>query len=123
MDILNFVRSYTLERGYAPSIREVGDAVGLASSSTVHSHLRTLVVKGYINKVTSQPRSMSLREPQPVPGKPVEPAVSDVLSRWMEWAQSIIDNDGKFTNVFTNFGLADLQNKTDALLRRGKAVA
>ncbi len=49
-DILDFIKLKVQEKGYPPSVREIGQAVGLASSSTVHGHLSRLEEKGYIRR-------------------------------------------------------------------------
>ena len=46
--ILEFIESELRRRGYPPSVREIADAVGLASPSTVHAHLATLQRQGYL---------------------------------------------------------------------------
>lgn len=67
-DILATIRELILERGYSPSIREIGDAVGLSSSSTVHSHLRALEIKGFIKRKPGTVRAITLVDtPAPVP--------------------------------------------------------
>ncbi len=58
--ILFFIRESVESRGFPPSIREIGEAVGLSSSSTVHSHLRSLETKGYLRRNPSKPRSIEL---------------------------------------------------------------
>ena len=58
--ILDCIRESILSRGYPPSIREVGEAVGLSSSSTVHTHLSTLERKGFIRRTPGGPRSITL---------------------------------------------------------------
>ena len=55
-EILKTVR----ERGYPPTVREIGDAVGLSSPSTVHSHLNALMKAGYIRKDPSKPRAIEV---------------------------------------------------------------
>lgn len=60
--ILAFIRGYVTERGYPPSIRDIGVEVGLSSSSTVHSHLQRLERKGYLSRAKSKPRSLQLAE-------------------------------------------------------------
>ena len=45
-DILEFIKEEVRTKGYPPSVREIGEAVGLASSSTVHGHLNRLESKG-----------------------------------------------------------------------------
>lgn len=46
IDILEFIKEEVNAKGYPPSVREIGEAVGLASSSTVHGHLSRLEKKG-----------------------------------------------------------------------------
>ncbi len=57
---LNYIAETLEERGYPPSVREVCDALGLASSSTVHSHLQALQRKGYIRIDPTKPRAIEL---------------------------------------------------------------
>ena len=59
-EILDFICRSVQSRGFPPSIREIGEAVGLSSSSTVHSHLRTLEEKRYIRRNPSKPRSIEI---------------------------------------------------------------
>lgn len=58
--ILEYIRECIVGRGWPPSIREIGNAVDLSSSSTVHSHLRALETKGYIRRSPSKPRALEL---------------------------------------------------------------
>lgn len=60
--ILDFIRENVKHRGYPPSVREIGEAVGLASSSTVHGHLERLQAKGYLRKDPTKPRAIELLE-------------------------------------------------------------
>lgn len=46
--VLNFIKEYIKEHGYAPTVREIGEGVGLKSTSSVHSHLRKLLALGLI---------------------------------------------------------------------------
>lgn len=59
--ILEFIELQMRERGFPPSVREIGDAVGLNSPSTVHSHLNTLQRHGYLRRDPSKPRSIEVR--------------------------------------------------------------
>ncbi len=59
--ILEFIESQIRERGYPPSVREIGDAIGLASPSTVHSHLNTLQKLGYLRRDPTKPRAIEVR--------------------------------------------------------------
>lgn len=56
--ILNFVSAEVQSKGYPPSVREIGAAVGLSSSSTVHAHLRALERKGLVKRDPSKPRAL-----------------------------------------------------------------
>jgi repressor LexA len=60
--ILEFVKKYMREKGYPPSVREIGENVGLSSSSTVHGHLSRLEEKGYLRRDLSKPRAIELLE-------------------------------------------------------------
>ncbi len=59
-EILDFIRAEIHRRGYPPSVREIGEAVGLSSSSTVHSHLAALEAKGYLRRDPSKPRALEV---------------------------------------------------------------
>lgn len=57
---LQFIADTVTERGYPPSVREICDALGLASSSTVHSHMQALQRKGYLRIDPTKPRAIEL---------------------------------------------------------------
>ncbi|HVM52285.1 MAG TPA: transcriptional repressor LexA [Acidimicrobiales bacterium] len=59
--ILEFIVSQQRDRGFPPSVREIGEAVGLTSPSTVHSHLETLQRRGYLRKDPTKPRAIEVR--------------------------------------------------------------
>lgn len=59
-EILRYIKSKVMEKGYPPSVREIGQAVGLSSSSTVHGHLGKLEEKGYIRRDPTKPRAIEL---------------------------------------------------------------
>ena len=61
--ILEVIRSSVTTRGYPPSIREIGDAVGLTSTSSVAHQLRTLERKGYLRRDANRPRAVDVRMP------------------------------------------------------------
>ncbi|SDX77364.1 MULTISPECIES: transcriptional repressor LexA [unclassified Paenibacillus] len=58
--ILEFIKTEVREKGYPPSVREIGEAVGLASSSTVHGHLDRLEKKGLIRRDPTKPRAIEI---------------------------------------------------------------
>ncbi|SOC38244.1 transcriptional repressor LexA [Ureibacillus acetophenoni] len=69
-DILAFIKEEVRTKGYPPSVREIGEAVGLASSSTVHGHLARLESKGLIRRDPTKPRAieiLDMEEEVPVP--------------------------------------------------------
>jgi repressor LexA len=59
-EILMFIIETVKEKGYPPSVREIGEAVDLASSSTVHGHLERLEKKGYIRRDPTKPRAIEI---------------------------------------------------------------
>jgi repressor LexA len=62
-EILDLILQTVQERGYPPSVREIGEAVGLSSPSTVHSHLSALVKGGYLRRDPSKPRAIEVTDP------------------------------------------------------------
>ncbi|MCS7461161.1 transcriptional repressor LexA [Paenibacillus doosanensis] len=62
MAILEFIKNEVKDKGYPPSVREIGEAVGLASSSTVHGHLERLEKKGLIRRDPTKPRAIEITD-------------------------------------------------------------
>ncbi|GAB6423461.1 hypothetical protein bcgnr5372_28320 [Bacillus luti] len=58
--ILNFLQKRIQECGYPPSIREIGEGMGISSPSTIHSHLLKLEEKGFIHRDHSKPRAIKI---------------------------------------------------------------
>src|SRR6476620_2046794 len=58
--VLEFIDLQVRERGYPPSVREIGEAVGLSSSSTVHAHLAALQEKGFLRRDPTNPRAIEV---------------------------------------------------------------
>lgn len=78
--ILDVIRASVTSRGYPPSIREIGDAVGLTSTSSVAHQLRTLERKGYLRRDPNRPRAVDVRSSEDAATAVVtEVAGSDVL--------------------------------------------
>jgi len=65
--VLDYIRKTVAERGYPPSVREIGEAVGLSSPSTVHSHLSSLVEAGAIKRDPTKPRAIMVVDDSPAP--------------------------------------------------------
>jgi repressor LexA len=84
--VLEFIDTEVRRRGYPPSVREIGEAVGLSSPSTVHAHLGALQDKGYIHRDPTKPRALEITY-EPMSGATVErrpvrhvPLVGDVAA-------------------------------------------
>jgi repressor LexA len=78
--ILNVIRASVSTRGYPPSIREIGDAVGLTSTSSVAHQLRTLERKGYLRRDPNRPRAVDVRGADDMIAPPItDVAGSDAL--------------------------------------------
>ena len=58
--VLEFIDAELRRRGYPPSVREIGEAVGLSSSSTVHAHLAALQEKGFLTRDPTKPRALEV---------------------------------------------------------------
>ncbi|SES90454.1 transcriptional repressor LexA [[Clostridium] polysaccharolyticum] len=59
-EILDYIKSEILQRGYPPAVREICEAVNLKSTSSVHSHLETLEKNGYIRRDPTKPRAIEI---------------------------------------------------------------
>lgn len=59
-EVLKFVKEFMVSHGYPPTVREIGEALGLSSPATTHSHLKGLEEKGYIRKNGSKNRAIEL---------------------------------------------------------------
>ena len=59
-EILNYIKDEILERGFPPAVREICQAVGLKSTSSVHSHLESLEKNGYIRRNPTKPRAIEI---------------------------------------------------------------
>jgi repressor LexA len=68
--ILEVIRDAVADRGYPPSIREIGEAVGLTSTSSVHSQLEALQRKGFIRRDPTKPRAIEVHLEEPVAAVP-----------------------------------------------------
>ncbi|WEV55072.1 transcriptional repressor LexA [Leuconostocaceae bacterium ESL0723] len=70
IQVLRFIHDAQSKNGFPPTVREIGEAVGLSSSSTIHGHIERLVKKGYLSKDVSKPRARAIE---------VTPAGLDIL--------------------------------------------
>lgn len=124
--ILEFIDAETRQRGYPPSVREIGTAVGLTSPSTVHSHLTTLQDRGFLHRDPSKPRAIEVRF-DPVSGAPVErapichvPLVGDVAAGADVLAHENIEESLPLPAEFTGDGeLFMLRVRGDSMIEAG----
>jgi repressor LexA len=70
-EIWNFLVDYVGRHGYPPTVREIGESVGLASPSTVHAHLANLERAGYLRRDPTKPRALELLRDRPADTAPV----------------------------------------------------
>ena len=78
--ILQAIAEFKAERGYPPSVREIGERVGLSSSSTIHAHLKALERRGLISRDPTKPRALR-SEMEPANGASPETIVVPVLGK------------------------------------------
>ena len=81
-EIWSFLVDYVDRHGYPPTVREIGEAVGLASPSTVHAHLANLERAGLLRRDPSKPRALELtgRESEPVATLPKLPLLGQIAA-------------------------------------------
>ena len=102
--ILEVIHEFTAERGYPPSVREIGERVGLSSSSTIHAHLKTLERRGLISRDPTKPRALrSEVNPggSPVPETIVMPVVGKVAAGVPITAQENVEGEFVLPASFT----------------------
>ena len=109
-EILNFIEAEQRERGYPPSVREICEAVGLTSTSTVHSHLATLQKQGFLRRDPTKPRAIEVRY-DPTSGAVVErrpvchvPLLGDVAAGVNVIAQENVEDLYPLPEDFTGSG-------------------
>ena len=71
--VLQYIRSYSMEKGYPPSVREICKAIGLSSTASVHNHLRNLQTMGFIQRDSAKPRAIELKQDSSWRNKSVVP--------------------------------------------------
>ncbi|HEX9529637.1 MAG TPA: transcriptional repressor LexA [Acidimicrobiales bacterium] len=125
-EILDFISEELRTRGYPPSVREIGEAVGLHSSSTVHNHLATLQRQGYLRRDPTKPRAIEVRY-DPSSGAAVEsrpvrhvPVVGDVAAGANVLAQENVEELMPLPEDFTGTGqLFMLRVRGDSMIDAG----
>jgi repressor LexA len=125
-EILDFIERQMRERGYPPSVREIGEAVGLTSPSTVHNHLATLQRLGFLRRDPTKPRAIEVRY-DPSSGaamdrRPVRhvPLVGDVAAGTDVLAQENVEELHPLPEDFTGDGeLFMLRVRGDSMVDAG----
>jgi len=108
--VLEFIDGEVRERGYPPSVREIGEAVGLSSSSTVHAHLAALQDKGFLKRDPTKPRAMELvydsSSGTPIERRPVRhiPLLGDVAAGTGVLAEQLVEETVPVPEDFTGAG-------------------
>src|SRR5947209_9264062 len=125
-EILEVIEAHMRARGYPPSVREIGEAVGLTSSSTVHAHLATLQRLGYLRRDPTKPRAIEVRydpgsgaSAQRMPTQHV-PLVGDVAAGVNVLAQENVEELVPMPADFTGTGsLFMLRVRGDSMINAG----
>jgi repressor LexA len=93
-EIWTFLTEYVDRHGYPPTVREIGEAVGLASPSTVHAHLANLERAGLLRRDPTKPRALELnRDTQPTATMPKLPLVGQIAAGGPLLAEQNIEDE------------------------------
>ena len=124
--ILDCISESVRDRGYPPSVREIGEAVGLTSSSTVHAHLAVLQREGYLRRDPTKPRAIEVcYDPSSkviMDSRPIRhvPLVGEVAAGTGVLAQENIEELYPLPEDFTGTGtLFMLRVKGDSMVDAG----
>jgi len=126
LEVLDFIDRTQRERGYPPSVREICEAVGLTSTSTVHAHLATLQKQGFLRRDPTKPRAIEVRY-DPASGTALErrpvchiPLVGDVAAGTDVLAHENIEELYPLPTDFTGAGpLFMLRVRGDSMIEAG----
>src|SRR6187401_3313477 len=126
LQILDFISEQMNERGYPPSVREIGEAVGLTSPSTVHSHLATLQRLGFLKRDKTKPRAIEVHYDRnsgvAMERRPVNyvPLVGDVAAGTDVLAQENVEEVFPLPTDFTGDGeLFMLRVRGESMIEAG----
>jgi len=124
--ILEYIAECLQDRGYPPSVREIGEAVGLTSSATVHTHLAVLQREGYLQRDPTKPRAITVRyeatsQIAMAPGRVCHvPLVGDVAAGTGVLAHENVEEIVSLPEDFTGTGtLFMLRVKGDSMIDAG----
>ncbi|HEX9377131.1 MAG TPA: transcriptional repressor LexA [Actinomycetota bacterium] len=120
--ILEYIRSANRERGYPPTVREIGEAVGLTSSSSVHSQLEKLQRKGFLHKDPTKPRAIGLSHGDGEPSGTPIPLLGRIAAGSPTLAAEDVEDYLSVPNEFTGGGeLFALRVVGDSMIDAGIA--
>ena len=125
-EVLEIIEQHTRQHGYPPSVREIGEAVGLTSPSTVHAHLAALQRRGYLRRDPTKPRAIEVRwdpnSDEVADRRPVRhvPLVGDVAAGTDVLAQENVEELLPLPVDFTGDGeLFMLRVRGDSMIEAG----
>lgn len=113
--IYDYIVSFTEEHGYPPSVREIGEAVGLKSPSTVHFHMKNLEKAGMIVKAEKKTRAISLPHSEEDPPQDTVPILGNVAAGAPILAEECIED-------YLTFDTGGLSGEHFALRVRGESM-
>lgn len=116
-EIFQYIKTFLLEKGYPPSVREIGKAVGLKSSSTVHGYLAKLENGGLIKRDPTKPRAIDILDEKPWGRNITVPLVGTVTAGVPILAEENIEEVFSFPQ-----GLLGTQDKTFMLKVQGDSM-
>lgn len=122
--ILDYIRKVTQDRNYPPSVREIGEAVGLSSSSTVHNHLNQLERRGLIRRDPSKSRTVQLvlhdrNRRQPEPGTVSLPVLGNVAAGAPILAEQNVEDHILLSAGMAQEGWFALRVRGDSMINAG----
>jgi repressor LexA len=125
-EILEMIEQHMRDHGYPPSVREIGEAVGLTSPSTVHAHLNALQRRGYLRRDPTKPRAIEVRwdstSDAAIDRRPVKhvPLIGDVAAGTDVLAQENVEEVLPLPADFTGEGdLFMLRVRGDSMIDAG----
>ncbi len=116
-EIFRYIKEFLLEKGYPPSVREIGNAVGLKSSSTVHGYLEKLESSGMIKRDPTKPRAIDILDEKPWGKNTPVPLIGTVTAGVPILAEENIQEIFSFPQ-----GLIGTQDKTFMLKVQGDSM-
>jgi repressor LexA len=124
-EIFDFLVAYQEQHGYPPTVREIGEAVGLASPSTVHAHLANLERAGHLRRDPTKPRALELlggrrRMPEPAAAAQQLPLVGEIAAGGPLLADENVEDHVAIPELMAHGG-ADflLRVKGDSMVNAG----